>query len=108
LARSGSTNDAMAEYATLLKERPDFLSARLALAGLLAQSGRRPEAVEQLREALRQKPASALIQEQLGDIQMADANRGEAVAAWRSALDAPMDSRTRKRIRGKLRQAGER
>ena len=102
LDRQGAVAEAMAEYRAVLSSKPDYVGARLALAGLLARSGNPDAAVEQLQEALKRKPRSPLVYEHLGDIEMARGRTAEARAAYEKALENAADPKIRKTIRSKL------
>ena len=94
---------AAAEYRAVLKERPDYLAARLALAGVLEKTGEADAALMELQAALILEPASAAIHERIGDLERSRNRTAEARAAYEAALKTAADPAARKRIRGRLR-----
>jgi tetratricopeptide (TPR) repeat protein len=96
--------DAIAEYRTILAAKPDYLAARLALAGLLQKTGGSAGALEQYREAQKLNAKNASIYESIGDIEAGQNHPVEAKKAYESALEYAPDSQTSKRIKKKLKQ----
>ena len=94
--------EAIAEYEAILKIRPEYVAARLALAGLLEKTGDRDRAAAELRAAAKAEPGSSSIWERLGDLEKARNNAAEAKAAYEQAVEHAPDSAARKRIRKKL------
>ncbi|MGH9723009.1 MAG: tetratricopeptide repeat protein, partial [Bryobacteraceae bacterium] len=92
---------AIVEYQEILKIRPDYVAARLALADLLVKTGDHQGAVTELREALKTEPRSSTIHEKIGDVEKSRNRSAEAAEAYRRALELAPDSTTRKRIRKK-------
>ncbi|MFN0170868.1 MAG: tetratricopeptide repeat protein [Bryobacteraceae bacterium] len=93
---------AIAEYRAVLRERGDYVAAHLALASLLVKTGDTTGAFEQLTVARRLEPSSAIIAEQLGDLERSRGRAAEASSAYEQALKLASDSDTRKRVRKKM------
>jgi Flp pilus assembly protein TadD len=66
--------------------RPEYAEARYNLGNTLAGAGRRGEAEDAFREALRLKPDSADIAANLGVVQERRGRPAEAAASYRRAL----------------------
>jgi tetratricopeptide (TPR) repeat protein len=90
---------AIEEYRTILKSRPDYVAARVALAGLLEKSGDLDGAMAELRLA---PPGNTLAQERIGDIESARGHAAEARAAYEAALKGSPDADAAKRIKKKM------
>ena len=75
----------------------------LALAELKAKSGDSSGALADLREAAKTQPGSALIYEQIGDMEKARGDAAQAAQAYQTALRNTQDRSARKRLRTKLR-----
>src|SRR5262249_48822953 len=105
LSLAGALTDpkeAITEYRAALAIRPEYLAARLALAGLLEKTGDADSAVGELRQALQRDPKNAGIYERIGDLEAGRNRAAEARAAYESALQSGPDSQTAKRIRKKM------
>jgi len=93
---------AIEEYREIVRRKPDYTAARLALAGLLLKTNDASGAREEIQRALAAEPGSAVILEQLGDLEKSQNRAAEAREAYEKALQRAGDSDTRKRIRKKL------
>ena len=82
--------------------RPEYIAARVALAGLLNKTGDTEGALNQLRQAAASNPRNSEVFEQIGDIEAARGRGAEARAAYQSASGVAPDTATRKRIDKKL------
>jgi predicted negative regulator of RcsB-dependent stress response len=78
------------------------LAARIALADLLAKTGDRNQALEELRTASRQDSQNVDVLERIGDLEAANQNTGQARTAYQSALGAGADRAARKRVGQKI------
>src|SRR5688572_7760488 len=58
LAEQGKSADAVTEYERVIKDKPDYVAARVALGTLQAKAGQRDAALVHLREAVRLQPGS--------------------------------------------------
>ena len=103
LARLGRDSEAMEQYTAILARKRDYVAARLALAELKAKSGDSSGALADLREAAKTQPGSALIYEQIGDMEKARGDAAQAAQAYQTALRNTQDRSARKRLRTKLR-----
>jgi len=65
LGATGRTKEAIAEYRELIRRKPSFVEAHLALGNALADEGLFKEAVEEFRTVLRLQPANREGQEHL-------------------------------------------
>lgn len=101
LAAAGQLSEAAVEYRTILETQRDYVSARLALAGIYEQQKDYVSAVAEVRSALSTQPDSAVLLERLGDLSLAGSNPGAAVEAYGRVLDLKIDRTTRKRVRSK-------
>jgi tetratricopeptide (TPR) repeat protein len=102
LARRNEPVPAIVEYEQVVRQKPEYVGARLALADLYLLQGAVDAARDQLLEAARLQPDNAEVLEKLGDAEQARGRPNEAVAAYRQALQSADDSATRKRLRGKM------
>jgi tetratricopeptide (TPR) repeat protein len=98
-------NEAVSQYQAILKEEPDYLSAQLNSADLLIALGRASEALPDMQLIAGKHPAEAVVQEKLGDLQLASGMPEEARASWRKALDQTKSKDLRLRVGQKLRAA---
>jgi len=73
------------------------------LAELKAKAGDSTGALADFEEAVKAQPGSALIYEQIGDLEKARGNIAQARKAYETALRHTQDRATTKRLRGKLR-----
>ena len=69
-----------------LEAKPEYVAARIALADLLAKSGDRDGALDQLRQATKQDAQDPDLFERIGDLEAARQHPAEARAAYQSAL----------------------
>src|SRR5262249_54580208 len=104
LARRHSVSEALEQYQAVLKLPPDYVAARLALAELLAASGKPEDALAQLQEVLKRKPQDALAYERIGDVEKARGHTAEARAAYQEALRYAPDSQVRKKSGAKMKR----
>ncbi|HXM42930.1 MAG TPA: tetratricopeptide repeat protein [Bryobacteraceae bacterium] len=88
LAKDGRTPDAIAEYQTALRLKPDYAEPHNNLATILSREpGRMPEAIAEAREALRLKPRYPEALVNLGSFLAPMPGRlPEAIAAYHAAL----------------------
>jgi len=89
------------EYRAVLRERPEYVAARLALAAALTKAGDGTAALAELREAERLEPSNPRVAEQIGDLERGLGHPAEASAAYRKALELSREPETRKRLRKK-------
>ena len=104
LDQSGQTGDAIEQYETVVRTRPKYLAARLALADLQLRENRPDAALEQLNAARELQQSSAEIHERLGDVNRQLGRHAEAAQAYQSALRFAPDGKTKRRIRRKSAQ----
>ncbi len=93
---------AIDEYQKVLTAKPDYVGARLALAGLLVKTGATDQALEQLRQVSKEDARDPEVFEQIGDLEAGRHNPGEARSAYQSALALKPSGTARKRINNKL------
>jgi Flp pilus assembly protein TadD len=65
LAQQGDFSQAAAEYETALLANPANVKIKLGLASVLLQLGKRPQALQQLNEALELEPDNSTLRESL-------------------------------------------
>jgi tetratricopeptide (TPR) repeat protein len=87
LAAQKKLGQAVAEFATALRLRPDFAEAHNDLGNALRDQGKQEEAIAAYRTAIRVKPDFAYPHYNLGLILAAEGNLAEAIAAFRAARD---------------------
>ena len=68
LAALNRNADAIAQYQLALRSRPDYASARFNLATALAKTGRKNEAIANLRQILAAHPEDAYAQQRLSEL----------------------------------------
>lgn len=85
---SGRVEGALAEFERILRERPDFLSARTSAATALLSEGRASEAVRLLRDAPAGEQASADLLVRLGDALRESGDLRGAATAFQQAKNA--------------------
>jgi tetratricopeptide (TPR) repeat protein len=78
--------DAIADFKEALTIKPDYLDARLALAGAHEQAGGEMEAIGELKDILRQNPDSADAENSLGRALSNSGTGGEAIRHLERAL----------------------
>jgi Tfp pilus assembly protein PilF len=78
--------EALAQYATAVKEAPNAAFRRV-YASTLIKGGKTSEAIEQLREALKLEPGSAQLNMELGDALSQAAQNREAIVAYEKAIE---------------------
>ena len=100
-AANGQGREAAAEYEEVVRLKPEYIGARVALARL--QTKDRPAAaLANLKEAARREPSDASIQESIGDLELAAGNIAGAREAYDRALKLAPDSTARKTIGRKM------
>jgi tetratricopeptide (TPR) repeat protein len=104
LARFGQTKQAIEEYDRIVRDQPDYIAARVALAELQAEAGEPGQALWHLREALDRRPANAAVLEKIGDVETSRGNEIEAMKAYEAALQNAVDGRDKKRLRKRLKR----
>ena len=104
LDQSGQTGDAIEQYETVVRTRPEYLAARLILAGLQLRENRPEAALNQLNAAKELQQSNSEIHERLGDVYKQLGNHAEAAQAYQSALRFAPDRKTKRRIRRKSSQ----
>jgi tetratricopeptide (TPR) repeat protein len=102
LAEQGDEAAAVVEYTRVVKDKPEYVAAWVALGRSLAKAGRRDDGLANLREAVRLQPGNLAAWEQIGDIEKSAGRTLEAAAAYRKALELAQDGSTKKRIRRKM------
>lgn len=108
LGRQSNTVGAIAEYEAVVKYKPDYVAARRALAALLIREKSFGPALDQIKEALKRAPRDPDLNEQAGDVETGLNHTTEASAFYQVALQNAIDSKMRKRIRGKSKGVRER
>jgi tetratricopeptide (TPR) repeat protein len=103
LARYAEAEESIVEYRKVLRLKPDYVAARLALAGQLEKAGRGGEALAELQAALKVQPENPSIHEEIGDLEAAAGRTDAAASAYRKALECSPDPAARKRLTAKLR-----
>jgi tetratricopeptide (TPR) repeat protein len=102
LAEQGKVTDAIAEYDKIVKEKPEYAAARVALGTSQAKAGQRDAALGNLREAVKIQPGNLDAWDQIGDLEKAAGRQTEAKAAYEKAVELAQDGSTKKRIRKKM------
>jgi tetratricopeptide (TPR) repeat protein len=87
---SGRTDDARAQFATLLRDHPESLEAAVGAAVSAWPDG----TLERLRELETSHPDSALVHLHLGLALYAEGQQDEAAAEWRKAVEVEPDSQS--------------
>jgi tetratricopeptide (TPR) repeat protein len=87
---SGRTDDARAQFATLLRDHPESLEAAVGAAVSAWPDG----TLERLRELETSHPDSALVHLHLGLALYAEGQQNEAAAEWREAVEVEPDSQS--------------
>ena len=93
---------AIEEYERIVRDQPDYLAARIALAELQVGAGDLDDALANLHQALGRQPANVTVLEKIGDIERSRGNTAEAIRAYERALQNAADGRTKKRLRKQL------
>ena len=104
LASNGDAAGAIDNYREVVSRQPNYAAARLSLAELLLAQGNADESLEQLKKAQEVNPRHYAVFEGLGDIELARNNSSEAGEAYEMALRGAPDSKTKKRIKTKLKK----
>ena len=102
LSKTGDTAGAIEQYAYVVKQKPEYTGARVALAGLYLKANQPDMALEQLHEAAKNDQQNASIQEMTGDAEKSLGHTDAARAAYDAALKLQMEKADRKRIRAKM------
>jgi arylsulfatase A-like enzyme/tetratricopeptide (TPR) repeat protein len=87
----GQPQAAIAAFLAILRERPDFVAARTSASTALVATGRSREAVDLLREGLRQQPGSAELLVKLGAALNAAGDAAGSIEAFERARRAGDD-----------------
>jgi predicted Zn-dependent protease len=82
--------------------KPEYLAARMALAGLYLKANQADQAIVQLRAAAKQDAQNASVWEQIGDAEKALNHADAAREAYATALKLQIEKGDRKRIRAKM------
>ncbi|MEZ5398465.1 MAG: caspase family protein [Bryobacteraceae bacterium] len=106
LAASGADAEAIAVYRRVVAQRPERLAARISLARLLSGAGDLAGAGVELDAAELLSPRNADVLELRGDLMLARGDRSAAAGLYRDVLDLPIAKDQKKRVRGKLGNAG--
>ena len=102
MARAGKPAESEEHYREVVRLKPEYVAARMALADVLAKQGNSADAVEQLRQALKQQPRSVMVYERMGDVEKSRGDASAAREAYQKALEYASDPSERKRLRRKL------
>ncbi len=102
LAQRGDTAGAIEQYREVIAQAPDYLGARVALAGQLAKANQADAALEQLRTAVTAEANTAMLWEQIGDLEKSLNHANEAREAYATALRLENENAGRKRLRTKM------
>jgi Tfp pilus assembly protein PilF len=102
MVATGDTAGAAQQYLNVISARPEYIAARVALAGLYTKLNQFDKAVEQLRAAAKLDSENASIMEQIGDAERAANHREEAREAYATALKLQIGKGDRKRISAKM------
>jgi tetratricopeptide (TPR) repeat protein len=87
LQGQGKLEEAVAEYRTAIRIRPDLAEAHISLANALDEQGKDEEAIAEYRAAIRIKPDFAQAHYSLGIALGQQGKRDEAIAELRKARD---------------------
>ena len=82
--------------------KPEYVAARVALAGLYLKSNQAAAAVEQLRAAAKLDAQNASLWEQIGDAEKSLNHSDAAREAYATALELQIEKNDRKRISRKM------
>jgi tetratricopeptide (TPR) repeat protein len=102
LAARGSIPLAIDRYAEIIRELPEYVGAREALARLYLTQNQVPEALAQLDAALQRTSSDAALFELRGDAESCVSREDAAKADWNRALTLAPDRPAKSRIKQKL------
>jgi tetratricopeptide (TPR) repeat protein len=90
------------QYRQVLALRPEYVAARIALAGLLMKLGDSDGARRELDDVVTRDAANSSAWERIGDLEASRGRAAEAESAYQKALETAPDGAARKRIRKKV------
>jgi tetratricopeptide (TPR) repeat protein len=102
LVRRGDTTGAIEQYREVVAIRPEYVAARVALAGQLTKANQPEQALEQLRAASKLDLQNAALWEQLGDAELTLKHTTESHEAFANALKLGTEKSDRKRLQTKM------
>lgn len=102
LAKTGDTAGAIEQYAFVVKDKPEYVAAHVALAGLYFKADQPGPGLEQLRAAAGLDARDASVWEQIGDAEKSLNHAAEAREAYATALKLQLEKSDRKRISRKM------
>jgi tetratricopeptide (TPR) repeat protein len=102
LASRGQRQGAIQQYERLVQDKPDYVAARESLARLYLAENNPSQALEQLKQAIRQAPADPSLVELRGDVEAKLGDSAAAKADWQEALDTSQTRDAKTRIERKL------
>ncbi len=83
-------------------KKPEYVAARVAIAGLYLKTSQTDAAIEQLRAAVKQDAQNASLWEQIGDAEKSGNHPDAAREAYANALKLQAAKGDQKRIRSKM------
>ncbi len=86
----------------MIAERPEYVGARVALAGEFTKAKQADDALVQLRAAVRLDAQNSILWEQLGDAERSANHAAESHEAYAAALKLGAEKADRKRIQTKM------
>jgi predicted Zn-dependent protease len=102
LAQTGDTAGAIEQYVYAVGAKPEYIAARMALAGLYLKANQADLALVQLRAAAKLDPRNASVQERIGDAEKSLNHPDAAREAYAAALKLQIEKGDRKRLRAKM------
>ena len=102
MTQTGDTAGAIEQYNYVIGVKPEYVAARIALAGLYLKANQPDRALEQLRAASKADAQNASLFEQIGDAEKALNHADAAREAYANALKLQIEKGDRKRIRAKM------
>ena len=100
LTAQGKLEEAVAEYRTAIRLKPELAAAHYNLRSALADQAKHNEAIEAYREAVRLKPDYAVARNGLGNALLGQGEVNEAIAEYHAAIRIKPDDDASARFRG--------